>query len=167
VHTGRPAVLKTFDYLGPHRYFLTFCTFERRARFTTAASVRLVRTQILRACSDERMAVFADCYMPDHVHLLVQGQAEHSDCRRFISRAKQLSGFAYQQAYRQRLWQRYFHERVLRSDDDTLSVARYILENPVRAGLVQRAQDYPFSGSGVYSVRDILEAVALDGSKSG
>ena len=94
MHTERPAVLKTFDYLGPHRYFLTVCTFERRSRFTIAAPVHLVRTQIWRASSDEHMAVIADCYMPDHVHLLVQGQAEHSDCRRFISRAKQFSGFA-------------------------------------------------------------------------
>jgi hypothetical protein len=77
-----------------------------------------------------------------------------------------LSGFAYQQAYRQRLWQRYFHERVLRGDDDTLSVARYILENPVRPGFVQRVLEYPFSGSDVYSVQDILEAVVLNGLKS-
>ncbi len=162
MHTGRPAVLRTFDYLGQHRYFLTFCTFQRRACFTTTAPVHLVRTQILRACSDERMAIVADCYMPDHVHLLVQGQAEDSDCRRFISRAKQFSGFGYQQVYHRRLWQRYFHERVLRREDDTLSVARYILENPVRAGLVRRILDYPFIGSEVYSVQHILEAVALN-----
>ncbi len=59
----------------------------------------------------------------------------------------------------ERLWQRYGFERTLRSDESTLAVARYILENPIRAGLVERAQDYPFLGSGVYSIDEILEAV--------
>jgi hypothetical protein len=38
---------------------------------------------------------------------------------------------------------------------------RYIVENPVRAGLVARVEDYPFLGSTVYSIAEILEAVQL------
>ena len=41
-------------------------------------------------------------------------------------------------------------------------MARYILENPVRGGLVSRIEAYPFAGSRVYSVAGILEAVAMD-----
>ena len=44
----------------------------------------------------------------------------------------------------------------------TLRVARYVLENPVRAGLVTRVQDYPFLGSDVYTVEQVLEAVQMD-----
>ena len=61
----------------------------------------------------------------------------------------------------QRLWQRYGFERTLRSNDATLSVARYIVENPIRAGLVERIHDYPFLGSSVYSLDEILDAVQL------
>jgi hypothetical protein len=61
----------------------------------------------------------------------------------------------------QRLWQRYGFERTLRSNDATLSVARYIVENPMRAGLVERIHDYPFLGSSVYTLDDIVEAVQL------
>jgi hypothetical protein len=47
-------------------------------------------------------------------------------------------------------------------------VARYTLENPVRAGLVTRVEDYPFVGSLVYPVAEILEAVQMmPGRKSG
>jgi hypothetical protein len=42
------------------------------------------------------------------------------------------------------LWQDGYFERVLRAHEDTAIVARYIVDNPVRAGLVQRADDYPF-----------------------
>ena len=160
--TRRPEHLKTFDYIGLHRYFLTFCTGNRQPFFLAPDPVSAVRTQFLRAEHDERFAVLAYCFMPDHVHLLAEGQSDDSDCRRFISRAKQLSGFHYKQQFGQTLWQRYGYERALRSDEATLSVARYILENPIRAGLVTRVQDYAFLGSDMYSVDEILEAVQMN-----
>ena len=39
---------------------------------------------------------------------------------------------------------------------------RYILENPVRAELVSRVEQYPFLGSSVYTIPEILEAVQLN-----
>jgi REP element-mobilizing transposase RayT len=120
MYARHPEPLKAFDDLGFYRYFLTFCTFHRRHLFTNAERVELVRTQILRACTGERMAIIADCYMPDHLPLLVEGHAEVSDCRRFISRAKQFSGFHFQKQFGERLWQRYGYERSLRGDEGSL-----------------------------------------------
>ena len=73
----------------------------------------------------------------------------------------------YAKAFGHRLWQRYGFERVLRDDEATLSVARYILENPLRARLVQRVDDYPFVGSRVYSLSEILEAASTTIRRSG
>jgi putative transposase len=157
----RPERLKTFDYLGCRQYFLTFCTDHRHRLFTAPDRVELARTQISRAASEQRISVLAYCFMPDHVHLLVAGTSEDSDCRRFIARAKQYSGFHYQAAFGRRLWQRFGYERVLRNDEAAIRVARYILENPVRAGLVTEVQQYPFAGSSVYSLEQLLEAVQL------
>ena len=160
--TDKPEHLKAFDYLGLHRYFLTFCTNQRHRLFVTADRVATARTQIVRAASEQRFALTAYCFMPDHCHLLVEGEADDSDCRRFIARAKQYSGFHYQAAFRQRLWQRYGYERVLRSNEAAVNVARYILENPIRARMVERIEDYPFSGSSVYTIQQLLEAVRLN-----
>ena len=160
--TNRPAHLKAFDYLGLHQYFLTFCTFDRQPHFVESERVTLVRTQIERAGVDQCFAITAYCYMPDHLHLLVEGQSEGSDCREFISRAKQYSGFHYQAKFGQRLWQRYGYERTLRSEEAAVSVARYVLENPVRAGLVERIDQYEFLGSSAYTIEQILEAVQLN-----
>ena len=166
--TSKPDHLRGFDYRGFHRYFLTFCTFERQRRFTTVDAVDLVMLQIQRAAGEERFAVIAYCFMPDHVHLLVEAQADDSDARRFIKSAKQYAGFYFRQRFGQQLWQRYGFERTLRDDEATLSVARYIFENPVRARLVRNPEDYPFSGSPVHSVAAILEAVRFEpGSRSG
>jgi putative transposase len=157
--TGSPGHLRTFDYLGLHRYFLTFCTDRRRPVFTDSSRVELVQSQILRAAKDELFAVCAYCFMPDHLHLLVEAKSASSDGLRFIARSKQLSGFHYSKSFEERLWQRYGFERVLRDDEATLVVARYIVQNPVRAGLVENPEDYAFSGSEMFSMKEIVEAI--------
>jgi len=159
--SGKPEHLKGFDYLGLHQYFLTFCTFERKQWFATDDAVSTARTQIERAAGEQSIALIAYCYMPDHVHFLAEGQSDDSDCLLFIARAKQFSGFHFKARFNQRLWQRYGYEHTLRSDEAAISVARYILENPVRAGLVARVEDYPYAGSSVYTLEQILEAVQL------
>jgi putative transposase len=167
MRTGSPGHLKSFDYMGRQRYFLTFCAHDRERIFVSGEPVNIVRTQILRAAYDESFAVVVDCFMPDHLHLLVEGESEQADGRRFIGRAKQFSGFYYSKQFHKTLWQRYGYERVLRHEEDTLSVAKYILENPVRGGLVQSPQDYEFTGSARYSVQQILDAVSWKGPGSG
>jgi len=41
--------------------------------------------------------------------------------------------------------------------DDTRLVVRYIVQNPVRAGLVTNARDYPWSGSSRYTIDELEE----------
>jgi REP-associated tyrosine transposase len=162
----QPAHLPTFNYRGLHRYSLTFCTDRRRRLFTRLAAVTLVLSQIVRAAAQEQFAILAYCFMPDHVHLLVEGLTDRSDGLRFIARAKQYSGFHYARIFGKRLWQRYGYEHVLRSDEVTLQVARYILENPIRAGIVRRVEDYPFVGSKVHPIAWLLEETSRVSSQT-
>ena len=84
VRPRQPQHLRVFDYIGFHAYFLTFCTFERSPVFITADAVALVLEQISCAARDCSFAVLAYCFMPDHVHLLVEGHSEASDGKDFI-----------------------------------------------------------------------------------
>src|SRR5688572_29944129 len=108
--TATPGHLKAFDYLGFYRYSLTFCTHARQRIFVTCERVDLVLAQIERSAAQEQFAIIAYCFMPDHLHLLVEGRCESSDCRRFMSRAKQFSGLHYAKEFGGRLWQRYGFE---------------------------------------------------------
>jgi putative transposase len=159
MRTKQPGHLKAFDYLGLYRYFLTFCTDYRRPWFQQADVVSLVLSQISRAAVEQGFALLAYCFMPDHLHLLVEGLADRSDCRRFIKSAKQYSGYYFEKQFRQKLWQRYGFERMLRDDEATLVVARYLLNNPVRAGLAADAREFPYVGSERYTIEEILEAI--------
>ena len=41
------------------------------------------------------------------------------------------------------LWQKGFHDRAIRKEEDLQAIARYVVANPLRAGLVNKIGDYP------------------------
>jgi putative transposase len=128
---SRPQRLATFAYVGPYRYLLTICTFNRLAVFADGAAANRALLQFRRTSRQCGFAILAYCMMPDHAHFLVEGTIETSDLQRFVRRAKQASGFEHARTAGNRLWQEGYHERTLRKDEDASAVARYILNNPV------------------------------------
>jgi putative transposase len=157
---GRPPRLENFDYVGLCRYFLTFCS-EGRARILTEQPVfQLVAAQLRSSAEGHGMAVDAYCVMPDHVHLLARGMAENNELRPFMKDLKQRTGYEFGKASRGRLWQRDYYEHVLREEDDDAGVIAYIVNNPLRAGLVGSPQDYLYWGSLEWTREQILDFIA-------
>jgi putative transposase len=71
----------------------------------------------------------------------------------FVREIKGLSTkLAWQDGYQGTIWQRSFYDHFLRLDEDCMLVAKYIIGNPVRKGIVEHWEDYPFSGSLVYDL---------------
>jgi putative transposase len=143
-------------YTGRQAYFLTFRAAGSSRPFTSQTLVGLVLAQFRRALVERQFELTAYCFMPDHVHLLVSGLSDRSDCRAFIAAAKQYSGYYVRRATRTALWQRYGYERVIRDEVERALTIGYIAANPVRAGLVEAAEDYPFTGSDRYTVGEML-----------
>ena len=94
--------------------------------------------------------------MPDHLHALVEGCREDADVTAFVARFRQSSGYGYRRRCGARLWQEGYYDHVLREEDDTFEIARYVVANPVRAGLCEDAHTYPHLGSGLYSLDELL-----------
>ena len=155
---SRPPRVAGFDYIGAYRYLLTFCTRLRQTAFLDEATVADTHAQFLRTATAEDFAILAYCFMPDHVHLLVEATADRANFKRFVKLSKQRSGAAYALRVGRPLWQEGYYDRVLRKDEDVKRVARYMLENPVRAGLVATPTEYPHLGSDVWSIVELLTA---------
>jgi REP-associated tyrosine transposase len=100
--------------------------------------------EILQAGIAREFAVLAYIFMPDHLHLLVEGQTAEADFRAFMRYLRRRTALAYRRLTLGELWQDGYYERVLRQDQATSLVITYMLENPVRAGLVSNAVDYPY-----------------------
>ena len=85
--------------------------------------------------------------MPDHVHVLADlesgtlGSAMQVLKGRTARRINAMCGVT------GALWQRGYHERAIRADEELRSIARYVVANPLRAGLVRRMAEYPFWGA--------------------
>jgi REP element-mobilizing transposase RayT len=77
--------------------------------------------------------------MPDHAHFLVCFPDNGKPIRTIMGKWKEWT--AKQCGIR---WQRDFFEHRLRGNEGAREKADYILNNPVRAGLVTRPQDWPF-----------------------
>ena len=145
--------LKDFDYKGPYRYFITLCAFNKKQSFRDNTLVAWL-VNILREKSGHfGFKVWAWCFMPDHMHLLIEGRDSTSDMRRFISAYKQHTGFYYKKNTGLPLWQINFYEHVLRQEEDTVTTARYIFGNPVRKGLVDDYSRYRFLGSFEFDIK--------------
>ena len=144
----RPTRLPEFPYIGRSGYSLCFVTLHRTPHFANEALAAGTLKQIQRTCHDQDFALIAYCLMPDHVHLAVKGRTAESDLQRFVRIAKQRVAYVARTQFRiPTIWQGGYYERVVRAHGME-SVVRYILNNPVAAGLVERAEEYPFSGVG-------------------
>ena len=75
--------------------------------------------------------------MPDHVHWLFE--LRRGSLPKSIKRIK--SVFSSKDI--ERIWDYGFYDHGIRSDESLIKVARYIVANPLRAGLVDRVGDYP------------------------
>jgi REP-associated tyrosine transposase len=148
--------LQRSNYIGLGWCFFTTCTERRVPRLQDPRLFEEHLTLLRQSASKQSVAVHAYCFMPDHLHILVSGTRETSDCLAFINGFKQCSAFAFKQRTGERLWQHKPYDHILRSHERWESVAYYIWMNPVRRGLCNRPEEWPFSGSETVDWRRLL-----------
>jgi putative transposase len=113
-------------YIGANRYFVTINVRERQPRFTDGQLVETCRAQIQSACEANAFQILADCYMPDHLHLLLEGLSGGSDLRKCIKLAKQRTSYAAIHLGLGQLWQSGYHDRIVRQNEDLAQYADYM-----------------------------------------
>lgn len=92
--------------------------------------------------------VMAYCLMTNHVHLLTKPGSEES-----LFKMMQGLTLCYTQYMNRtygrtgRLWESRYHSCIVDHEKYLWAVARYIEQNPVRAGMVEKAEDYPYSSA--------------------
>ncbi|CAN7485917.1 REP-associated tyrosine transposase [Pseudomonas sp. GL-B-26] len=124
-------------------YLLTVVVDQRQPFFADWQLGRLVVRE-LRQAQEEGWGDFLTwVVMPDHMHCLVQ--LHERTLAELMCRIKSRSSLAVNQALgrRGRLWQKGYHDRAARREEDVKALARYVVANPIRAGLVTRVHDYP------------------------
>jgi REP element-mobilizing transposase RayT len=123
-------------------YFVTFTTMNRMVLPEAARDI------VLACCTHDHDLTYwlhTAVVMPDHVHMLFTPLEEWT-LSRIMRRVKGVSSRHINQLLTRTgpLWQDESFDRILRSDEDVRRTGEYIAENPVRAGLVKSADEYPW-----------------------
>jgi putative transposase len=126
-------------------FFVTFCTYERRKLLASDPVHTAFVSFATRAHLEQNVAVGRFVIMPDHVHLFVRGPDDFQ-LGPWVGMLKQALAKHIASAETSPIWQRGFFDHLLRSDESYAQKWNYVRENPVRAGLVTNAEDWPYSG---------------------
>ncbi len=129
-----------------HIYLITTVTKKRKPIFNNLNNARLVVNSLRYVEQARQLQSLCFVIMPDHLHwlfslgaannlsLVVAEVKRRSACR--INERNQTIGSV--------VWQPGFHDYALRKEGEIKTIARYVIANPLRAGLVDKIGDYPF-----------------------
>ena len=124
-------------------YLVTTVIAGRRPLLAEFKAARLLIDEIRLAGQDGLADSLAWVVMPDHLHwLLEMGDASLSSLMKRL-KARSAQRINRHLGLRGSLWQPGYHDCAARREDDLRAMARYIIANPIRAGIVERAGDYP------------------------
>ena len=118
-----------------------------RAPFTSCPALgQQANDSLLFYRTQGKLLIFAYCLMPDHLHILACPQGGANLSTVLGSYQSYVTRLAWNHGVIGKLWQRSFYDHIVRQSDDAQAIVAYILNNPVKAGLVERWQDWPWCG---------------------
>lgn len=125
-------------------YLITTVTTDRRKLFSNLWTARIVIAEMRASVDRKELDSIAWVLMPDHLHWLL-ALNENLSLPRAVQSFKSRPAIKTNRHLNDQgpVWQSAYHDRALRKDDDLRATARYLVANPLRAGLVKNIADYP------------------------
>ena len=123
-------------------YFVTFCTAQRKPILANAAVHAAFRRHAEKA-EPRGIAIGQYVIMPDHIHCFLRMAPQHT-LGTSVRMMKRSISPAIQEPTPH--WQPGFFDHLLRHSESYSEKWDYVYQNPVRAGLVERAEDWAFQG---------------------
>ena len=124
-------------------YLLTAALLHREPLLRDFDNGRLAVRAFRTAEEEGLVTSLAWVVMPDHFHWLVELQ--NTQLPTLMARTKSRIAVLLNRSLGRQgpVWQHGYHDRAIRKEEDLQTVARYIIANPLRAGLVAKVGDYP------------------------
>ena len=133
---------------GPTLFFVTTSTFDNKPLLTDYIKSRSIDL-LFRTADEYEAKIMAYVFMSTHIHLLCYTKEGGTQLSRFISSLK--GRIRKNQFNNRRIWQNRFDDNVIRTELMLARVMDYIHDNPVEAGLVEKASDYIYSSACVWA----------------
>jgi putative transposase len=145
-------------------FFVTSVTAQRRTVFQRDPACDLLVDVLQHYRRQGKYLLHDFVFMPDHIHILITPAPEIS-----LEKAVQFikGGFSFRLKSKISVWQPSFTNHRIRDSEDFDRHREYIRMNPVRAGLVGKVEDYPYSSaSGKFKLDPMSNAGLKAGSST-
>lgn len=145
IHNPR---LEPIEYMFSWRvYFITIRAFLARTPFQrddlSTAIIDLLRFEQER----QNCSIFTYCLMPDHFHYLVSPKVDGISVLTFTDQYKgKATNQSWKFGWQGKLWQPRSFDHIVRGEESLSAISEYILDNPVRKGLVSKREDWKWCG---------------------
>lgn len=148
--------LKEFDYSSHEDiFFLTICTANKQDYFSDPRISKIIIDELEHRRANQEIRLFCYCIMPDHLHMLIRlnesytkkkGAFGERTLQNWVSAFKRYTAKILREMGNVKpFWQSNFYDHVVRKDESLLEICSYILNNPVRKGMVSNWEEYPYS----------------------
>jgi REP element-mobilizing transposase RayT len=94
--------------------------------------------------------------MPDHFHFILEGTSLEADLWKAVVLFKQKTGYWFSKNMPEVQWQKDFFDYLHRNEHDLQKHIFYILDNPIRGGIVKNWDNYPYKGSLTLNLHELL-----------
>lgn len=158
----KPIHLKYFDYKGSaFVYFITICTSDKQSYFSSDKIAKIISDEMELRRINKEIKLFCYCIMPDHLHILLSltddysrgcspnspiGSLGERTLQNWVSAFKRYTTKTIKNLfYINPLWQKNFYDHIVRKEESLIKIAEYIINNPVRNGMVAVWEEYPYS----------------------
>ncbi|MGB8804697.1 MAG: transposase [Chthoniobacterales bacterium] len=134
-------------------YFITVCTFRRRPILARNAVAAVLVDELRAARERHGWVIGSYVVMPDHMHFFCASEYDVKTLSDFMREWKSWTSRRVNALLPRpttaatTLWQREFFDHILRSNESYAQKWDYVRDNPVRAGLVSSAEDWPYAGT--------------------
>jgi putative transposase len=131
---------------GQRAFFVTTTVQDWERLFGSPRHKELLRDIIFKAVAKHKAHLFGYVLIPDHIHLLVELSGGGPSLSKFMQDVKSLSSRLIFPG-KGTIWVPRFDDVAIYTEDQFRTKLAYIHNNPVKAGLVRRPEDYEYSSA--------------------
>jgi len=127
-------------------YFITVCVARRKRCLADPEAHRILISEFQISGRKYEWRVGEYVVMPDHVHFICWAAETRASLSVFVGKWKEWTSKALSRDIEGFAWQPEFFDHVFRSEKSLAEKRGYMRQNPIRAGLVEREEDWPYRG---------------------
>ena len=147
--------LKREEYRGHKRISFTLCIKDRKKLFTKKEIIEKFIGTLKDILYKYKIKNWIYVFMPNHLHLVVEGLDENSDIYKAIVEFKQKTAITMKN-YK---WQKDFYDHIHREEENVFNSLWYIINNPVRKELIKEPLEYFGLGPIDFNIEEMVKQI--------